>query len=193
MKMLFDLFPLIVFFGAFKFYDIFIATAAAIVATFIQVGIFWIKNRRFETMHLMTLVIISVFGGLTIFLQDDVFIKWKPSIVNWLFSAIIFGMLVFAKKSALEFVMGKQISLPGPVWTKLNIAWALFFLALGALNLYIAFYYNIDASEETRTEFWVNFKVFWMFGLTIIFAIAQMVFLSKHITLPDDEQNQENQ
>ena len=187
MKMLFDLFPLIVFFGAFKFYDIFIATAAAIIATFIQVGIFWIKHRRFETIHLMTLVIISVFGGLTIFLQDDVFIKWKPTIVNWLFSGIIFGMLLFAKKSALEFVMGKQLSLPNPVWEKLNIAWALFFLALGAINLYVAFYYNIDATEEVRTETWVNFKVFWMFGLTLVFAIGQMVFLSKHITLNEDQ------
>ncbi len=181
MKLLFDLFPLLIFFGAFKFYDIFIATAAAIIATFIQVSIFWTKHRRVETIHIITLVIITLLGGLTILLKDDMFIKWKPTIVNWLFSAVIVGMLLFARKSALEFVMGKQIDLPGAVWRKLNWAWAIFFLALGALNLYVAFYYNIDADPETRTAAWVHFKVFWLFGLTLVFVIAQMFFLSKHI------------
>ena len=187
MKLLFDMFPLIVFFGAFKFYDIFTATAAAIIATFIQVGIFWVKNRRFETTHILTLVIISVFGGLTILLKDDIFIKWKPTIVNWLFSGVIIGMLLFAKNSALEFVMGKQIALPSPVWRTLNWAWALFFLVLGGLNLYIAFYYKPEAPPEIRTETWVNFKVFWMFGLTMAFAILQMFYLSKHVELKDDQ------
>lgn len=183
MKLIFDLFPLIVFFGVFKLHGIFLATMSAIVATFLQVGIFWIKNRRFEMMHIMTLVIISIFGGLTLIFRDDTFIKWKPTVINWLFSGVIFGMLLLAKKSALEFVMGKQISLPQSVWKKLNLAWALFFLFLGGLNLYIAFYHNLDATPEIRTEFWVNFKVFWMFGLTMVFAIAQMIFLSKHIEI----------
>ncbi len=183
MKILFDLFPLLIFFGAFKFYDIFIATAAAIIATFIQVGVFWTKHRRFETIHIVTLIIITLFGGLTILLKDDIFIKWKPTIVNWLFCGVIVGMLLFARKSALEFVMGKQINLPGPVWRKLNWAWALFFLILGGLNLYVAFYYNAAADPEVRTAAWVNFKVFWLFGLTLAFAIAQMFFISKHIQL----------
>ena len=187
MKLLFDLFPLIIFFGAFKFYDIFVATAAAIIATFIQVGSFWLKHRRFETIHIMTLVIISIFGGLTIILQDDIFIKWKPTIVNWLFSGVIIGMLLFAKKSALEFVMGKQISLPQPVWRTLNWAWALFFMLLGALNLYVAFYYKLDAAPEVRTETWVNFKVFWLFGLTMVFAVLQMFYLSRHIDMNEEQ------
>ena len=183
MKLLFDLFPLLIFFGAFKFYDIFIATAAAIIATFIQVGVFWTKHRRFETIHIITLIIITLLGGLTILLKDDIFIKWKPTIVNWLFSGVIVGMLVFSRKSALEFIMGKQIDLPKPVWRKLNWAWALFFLVLGGLNLYVAFYYNPDADPEVRTAAWVNFKVFWLFGLTMVFAVSQMFFLSKHIKL----------
>ncbi len=187
MKLLFDLFPLIIFFGAFKLYGIYVATAAAIVATFIQVGIFWSKHKKFETMHLVTLVIISVFGGLTILLKDDVFIKWKPTIVNWLFSGIIIGMLTFARKSALEFVMGKQIDLPKPVWRSLNWAWAIFFLLLGALNLYIAFYYKLELSAEARTDIWVNFKVFWMFGLTMAFAVIQMFYLAKHIEMKEEE------
>ena len=180
MKLIFDLFPLLIFFAVFKFYDIYIATAAAIVATLIQVGVFWFKHRRFETMHLITLAAISVFGGLTIFLQDDAFIKWKPTIVNWIFGGIIFVML-FTRKTALEHVMGQQISLPKSVWKGVNLAWALFFIALGLLNLYVAFYYNLDADYQTRNDTWVNFKVFGMLALTIVFSIVQMIFISKHI------------
>lgn len=185
MKLLFDLFPLLIFFGAFKFYGIYWATSAAIVATFAQVTVFWVKNRRFETMHIMTLVIISVFGGLTIAFQDDIFIKWKPTIVNWLFSLVIISMLFVGKKSALEYVMGKQIALPNAVWRNLNWAWAIFFLVLGALNLYVAFYYRSGLDAEIRTEAWVNFKVFGMLGLTMAFAVAQMFFLSKHIEMKE--------
>ncbi len=183
MKILFDLFPLLIFFGAFKFYDIYIATAAAIIATFVQVSVFWIKNRRFEVMHIMTLCIISVFGGLTIYLQDDLFIKWKPTVINWLFGLAI-AVMLFTKKTALEYVMGGQISLPTPIWRKLNWAWAAFFLVLGLLNLYIAFYYNPGADEEIRTQTWVHFKVFGILGLTLVFAIVQMLFISRHL-LPD--------
>ena len=182
MKLLFDLLPLLIFFAAFKFYDIYIATVAAILATFVQVGVFWARHRRFETMHLVTLGVISVFGGLTIALRDDAFIKWKPSIVNWIFSAAILGTLVFGKKSALEHVLGRQISLPGPVWWKLNIAWGLFFLVMGLLNLYVAFYHNLGADEATRTEAWVNFKVFGLTGLTLGFVVLQMFFVARHIT-----------
>ncbi len=183
MKLLFDLFPLLIFFGTFKFYDIYAATGAAIIATFIQVTVFWMKNRRFESMHIITLVIITFFGGLTILLKDDVFIKWKPTVVNWLFSGVIVGMLLFAKKSALEYVMGKQIALPDVVWKSLNRAWAIFFLVMGGLNLYVAFYYNADADAATRTATWVNFKVFGLLGLTLAFIIVQMFFLSKHIKM----------
>ncbi|MCY3768413.1 MAG: septation protein A [Gammaproteobacteria bacterium] len=189
MKILFDLFPLLLFFGAFKFYDIYIATAVAIAATFVQVTVFWARHRRFEAMHLMTLGIISVFGGLTIYLQDDAFIKWKPTVVNWLFGFVILAML-FTRKSALEYVMGRQISLPTPVWRKLNWAWAAFFLVLGLLNLYVAFYYNPGADEAVRTQTWVHFKVFGILGLTLVFAIAQMLFISRHI-LPDSVTKEE--
>ena len=180
MKLLFDLFPLIVFFGAFKLYGIFAATGAAIIATFIQITVYWVKHRRFEVIHIITLFIITVFGGLTILVQDDIFIKWKPTVVNWLFSGIIIGMLM-AKKYALEFIMGKQISLPPNIWRNLSFAWAVFFLVLGTLNLYIAFYYNLDDDPITRTETWVNFKVFWMFGITMVFALLQMFYLVRHI------------
>ncbi len=194
MKLLFDLFPLLVFFGAFKMYDIYTATAAAIIATFIQVGVFWFKHRRFESMHLITLVIISVFGGLTIFLQDDAFIKWKPTIVNWAFSIVIFAML-FTRKTALEYVMGSQLTLPKSIWQKLNLSWSIFFLVLGLINLYVAFYYNLDADQEVRTQTWVNFKVFGLMGLTLAFTVIQMLFLARHIdpkSNPDSNSNSQS-
>ncbi len=180
MKLLIDFFPLLVFFVAFKLFDIYVATAAAIVATIIQISVFWLKYRRFETVHLITLVIISIFGGLTIFLQDDVFIKWKPTIVNWTFFAVIMTMQ-FTKKSALEYVIGNQISLPTKVWRNLNLAWALFFLLLGSLNVYVAFFHNLAADPQTRTEFWVNFRVFWLFGLTVVFSIGQFFYLYRYL------------
>lgn len=191
MKLLFDLLPLLLFFAAFKFYDIYTATAVAILATFVQVGLFWARHRRFETMHLVTLAVISVFGGLTIAFHDDAFIKWKPSIVNWVFSAAILGMLMFGKKSALEYIMGRQISLPAPVWRRLNIAWGVFFLLMGLLNLYVAFYHNLDADPATRTETWVNFKVFGLTGLTLAFVVLQMFFLARHITPEKDAPKEE--
>lgn len=186
MKLLFDLFPLLIFFAAFKFYDIYTATAAAIVATFVQVGVFWVRHRRFETMHLVTLAAISVFGGLTIVLQDDAFIKWKPSIVNWAFAAAILATLFIGRKSALEHILGGQVALPSPVWRKLNIAWGVFFLLMGLLNLYVAFYHNSGADEVIRTRTWVNFKVFGLTGLTLIFVVLQMVYLAKHAVLEEE-------
>lgn len=180
MKLLLDFFPLLVFFAVFKLYDIFVATAAAIVATFVQIIAFWLRHRRFETVHLITLAFITVFGGLTILLQDDVFIKWKPTIANWTFFIIIVAMQ-FTKKSALEYVLGNQISLPENAWRNLNLAWALFFLLLGGLNIYVAFYHNLAADPQTRTEVWVNFKVFWLFGLTMAFAVGQFFYLYRYL------------
>jgi intracellular septation protein len=180
MKALFDFFPLILFFAAFKLYDIYVATAIAIVATFLQVGYVWIKYRRFEPTHIITLVVISFFGGLTLFFHNDAFIMWKPSVVNWIFALIVIGS-VLLKRSVIKALMGKQIELPDPIWNRLSIAWALFFLAMGFLNMYVAFYYQPDLPEEVRRETWVNFKVFWMLGLTLLFSVVQMLFIAKYI------------
>jgi len=180
MKALFDFFPLILFFAAFKLYDIYIATAIAIVATFLQVGYFWLKYRRFEPTHIITLVVISFFGGLTLFFHNDAFIMWKPSVVNWIFSLIVIGS-VLLNRSVIKTLMGKQIELPDLVWNRLSIAWGVFFLAMGFLNMYVAFYYQPDLPDEVRRETWVNFKVFWMLGLTLAFSVGQMFFIAKYI------------
>lgn len=186
MKLLFDLLPLLLFFAAFKFYGIYTATAAAIVATVVQVGVVWAKHRRVERMHLFTLAAIVIFGGLTIALQDEVFIKWKPTIVNWCFAAAIAAAPVFGDKPALQYLMGGQMTLPPAVWRNLSAAWGVFFLLLGLLNLYVAFYHNPEADAAARTQTWVNFKVFGLTGLTLVFIVLQMLFVAKH--LPSEEE-----
>ena len=181
MKFLYDLFPLLLFFAAFKLYDIYVATAVAIVASIAQVGYFWLKHRRFETMHLVTLAVIVVFGGLTLALHNDVFIKWKPTLVYWILAALVLASQWFGRITLIERMMSAQIALPAPVWKRLNLSWGLFFALLGAANLYVAFYYGLGLDEETRRNIWVDFKVFGLFGLTLIFAIGQAVFMAKHV------------
>lgn len=181
MKFLYDLFPLLLFFAAFKFYDIYVATAVAIVASFVQVGLFWLKHRRFETMHLVTLAVIAVFGGMTLLLHDDTFIKWKPTLVYWILSAIVLTSQWFGSKTAIERMMSSQLALPGTVWKRLNLSWGIFFALLGAVNIYVAFYHGLDLDAATRQEIWVNFKVFGLLGITLVFVIAQAFFMAKHM------------
>ena len=188
-KLLFDFFPLLLFFAAYKFYGIFVAAGVAIAASAIQVGAHWLRHHRLETIHLVTFVVILVFGGLTILLRDELFIKWKPTIVNWLFALIVFGTQFIGRKTALERVMGNQLELPGSVWRNVNLSWGLFFVVVGALNVYIAFYFRPDLDPQARTEFWVNFKVFGLLGLTFVFAVAQMAFLYRHIELDEGEED----
>jgi len=187
MKLIFDLFPLILFFGAYKFYDIYVATAVAIVASILQVLVFWSRQRRFESTHIITLAVIVIFGGMTLIFQDDLFIKWKPTIVEWIFALMILGSHFTGRRTAIEYLMGSKIVLPVRIWRKVNLSWGLFFLSVGALNIYIAFYFRVDLPEQVRTDFWVNFKVFGLMGLTLIFAIVQMLSVSKH--LQTDEQS----
>jgi intracellular septation protein len=181
MKFLYDLFPLLLFFAAFKLYDIYVATAVAIAASFVQVGLFWYKHRRFETMHLVTLAVIAVFGGMTLLLHDDTFIKWKPTLVYWILSALVLASQWFGSKTAIERMMSSQLALPATVWKRLNLSWGIFFAVLGAVNIYVAFYYALDLDEEARRNIWVNFKVFGLLGITLLFVVAQAFFMAKHI------------
>lgn len=181
MKFLYDLFPLLLFFAAFKLYDIYVATAVAIVASFVQVGLFWLKHRRFETMHVVTLGVIAVFGSMTLLLHDDTFIKWKPTLVYWILSALVLASQWLGSKTVIERMMSAQVTLPAPVWKRLNLSWGIFFAVLGAVNIYVAFYYGLDLDEETRRGIWVNFKVFGLLGLTLLFVVAQAFFMAKHM------------
>lgn len=181
MKFLYDLFPLLLFFVAFKYYGIYEATAVAIIASFVQVGGFWLKHRRFETTHLVTLGVIVVFGGLTLALHDDTFIKWKPTLVYWILAALLLGSQFFGKKTVIERMLGNQFTLPPAVWTRQNLSWAIFFAMLGVLNLYVAFYYAPDLDAAARRDIWVNFKVFGLLGLTLAFTVVQAMLLARYV------------
>ncbi len=180
MKFLFDFFPILLFFIAYKLYGIYAATAVAIAASFVQVGTFWLKHRRFENMHLVTLALIAVLGGATLWLQDEAFIKWKPTVVNWLFGAVFLGSQFIGKKPLAERMMGSAVTLPDGIWRRLNLAWTLFFVAMGFANLYVM--YNFD------TDTWVNFKLFGMMGLTLAFVIGQAFYLARYIKPEEAEE-----
>ena len=173
MKLLFDFFPILLFFIAYKMAGIYTATTVAIVAGFAQVGLFWLRHRRVEKMHMITLALLVVFGGLTLVLQDETFIKWKPSVINWLFGMVFLGSQFIGKKCIVERMMGANLALSSAIWNRLNLSWSLFFLALGFANLYVV--YNFD------TDTWVDFKLFGMMGLTIAFIIGQAIYLSRHM------------
>ena len=182
MKLFFDLFPLLLFFAAYKTYDIYVATAVAIAASFVQVGLFWAKHRRFEPMHLVTLTVIAFFGGLTLLLHDNRFIMWKPTLVNWLFGALILGSHWIGNKTLMHRLLGTQVELPAAAWKRLNISWGVFFMLMGALNIYVAFYYRLDLTPEEREAIWVNFKVFGMLGLTFLFVILQAFYMARFMS-----------
>jgi len=173
MKFLADFFPILLFFIAYQAYDIYVATAVAIASSFLQVAFYWITRHRVEKMHLVTLGLLVVFGGLTLLLRDPLFIKWKPTVVNWLFGIVFLGSHFLGQKTMIERMMSHTIELPTGIWFRLNIGWALFFIASGLLNLYVAF----NFPEET----WVNFKLFGMLGLTLLFIVLQAFYMARHI------------
>ncbi len=173
MKMLFDFFPVLLFFAAYKFYDIYVATAVLIAASALQTFAHRLISGRFEKSHVITLVLILLFGGATLLLHDEVFIKWKPSVINWLFGIVFIGSHFIGERTIIERMMGANIKLASDVWSRLNMAWAGFFIFLGFLNLYVAFSFDTDT--------WVNFKLFGLIGLTLAFVIVQSFYLVRHM------------
>jgi len=176
LKLLFDLFPVILFFVAFKFQGIYAATAVAIAATVVQVGYVLARGRKVSNMQWMSLVIIVLFGGATLLLRDETFIKWKPSVLYWLAGVVFLGGLAF-RTNLVKAVMSEGITLPEHAWTKLCVAWGVFFLFKGTLNLWVAYTFSTDT--------WVNFKLFGGMGLMFAFVIAQAFWMARY--LPDDE------
>jgi len=173
MKFLFDLFPVVVFFLAFKLQGIYVATAVAIVATFLQIGWVWLRHRKVDGMLWVSLAVIVVFGGATLLLHDETFIKWKPSVLYWLFGGVLLGAQVLFGRNLIRALMGKEIRLPDDIWNRLNASWVVFFGVMGIVNLFVA--YNFD------TDTWVNFKVFGGLGLTLAFVVLQAIALARFV------------
>jgi intracellular septation protein len=176
-KQFIEFFPILLFFIAFKFYDIYVATAVVIAATILQVAFSWFKFRKVETMQWITLILVVVMGGLTLILHDEQFVKWKLSIIEWLFGGAFLGSQFIGKKTFIERMMSAQMTLPSKVWKTLNLCWAGFFISVGCLNVYVMFNYNTDD--------WVTFKTFIVPALMAIFVVLQMLFIYKYI--PDSE------
>ncbi|GAB4180707.1 MAG: septation protein A [Rhodocyclaceae bacterium] len=200
MKFLFDLFPVILFFAAFKLAGnaperaaalatgmlapmggavaaaqapILLATAVAILASFGQIGWLKMRGRRVDTMLWVSLAIIVVFGGATLYLRDETFIKWKPSVLYWLFGLTLAASSTLFRRNLIRKLMEEQVSLPEAVWSRLNAAWIVFFLAMGGANLFVAYNFSTDV--------WVNFKLFGTMGLMLVFVLAQGMFLAKYV------------
>lgn len=183
MKLLFDFFPIVLFFFAYKFFGIFVATAVAIAATVAQVCLVWFKTRKVEKMHIVTLAMIFIFGGATLFLKDETFIKWKPTVINWIFGLAFLGSQLFTRKPLVQRMMGHTLELPPVIWRRLNFGWVVFFLGLGCANLFVI--YTFD------TNTWVNFKLFGMLGLMVLFVILQAIYLSRYVNLQPETQSEE--
>lgn len=173
MKLLFDLFPVVLFFVAYKAAGIYVATAVAIVASIGQIGWLLVRRRPVEGMQWTSLAIIVLFGGMTLFFQDETFIKWKPTVLYGLFAlALAGGQFVFGR-NLIRSLMGGKIALPDPVWARLSLAWIGFFIVMAALNLFVAYRFPTDT--------WVNFKLFGTTGLTLAFVLGQAVYLGRHV------------
>ncbi|MCX5592141.1 septation protein A [Alcaligenes endophyticus] len=180
-KLLFDLFPLVLFFIVFRFADIYAATAVAMAASVAQ--ILWLKfsSKKIEGSHWINLAIIVVFGGATLLFQSDVFIKWKPTVLYWVFACVLLGGRYLMGRNLMQKLMGAQLTLPEPLWDKLNLMWSGFFIFAGIVNLYVAFSGHFTESQ------WVNFKVFGLMVLLLVFVVIQSVWLSRHMKDQTDQ------
>lgn len=205
MKLLFDFLPIILFFGAFKYAEghkdwaaafasehfgflvsggavgpneapVLLATVVVIAATLAQVGWLVARGRKIDVMLWVSLVLVVVLGGATIYFHNETFIKWKPSVLYWVMGGAFLFSELLLRKNLLKLLLGEQLQLPAPVWQRLNIAWVLFFAVMGLLNLWVAYSFSTDT--------WVNFKLFGGIGLMLLFTLGQGLYLSRH--LPDE-------
>ena len=198
MKLLFDLFPVILFFVSFKYSEknpeaaaswlatllgstaidikqapILLATVVVIVATVAQIAWVHFRHGKVDKMLWVSLVLVVVFGGMTLIFQDETFIKWKPTILYWVFAGTMAFAALVLKKNPIKAMLGEQMTLPEPVWGKVNLSWIAFFLFMGALNLIVAFNFS--------TDIWVDFKLFGGMGLLLLFVLGQGMMLSKYV------------
>ena len=176
MKLVLDFLPILLFFFAYKTYDIYVATGVLMAATVVQMAYIYATEKRLETMHKITLALILGFGALTLLLHDERFIKWKPTVL-YAFMAIALAVALWGlKKNFLKMMLGAQLPLPDTVWERLTMAWVAYCAFMAALNAFVAALYS--------TETWVNFKL-WGYAFPVVFIVAQGFYISRH--LPRDE------
>jgi intracellular septation protein len=176
MRFLIDFFPIGLFVAAYKLHDIYTATAVLMLATLAQTGIIYAIDRKLQTLHKVTLVLVIVFGALTLVLQDERFIKWKPTVLYASMAIVLGAALWIWKKNFLQILLGSQLTLPDVVWARLTVIWIGYFLFMAAINAYVAAYFS--------TEFWVNFKL-WGYAFPLVFIVGQGLYISRY--LKDEE------
>lgn len=173
MKLLFDFFPIILFFVTFKFKGIFAATAVAMAVSALQIIWVYARHKKVEPMLWISLGVITVFGGATLLLHNEQFIKMKPTVLYWVFAAIILGSEAISGKNIVRSLMKTQVELTEAGWRTLNISWGVFFAVVGAVNLFVA--------RLCSTAVWVNFKLFGILGLMLVFVVIQALVLARHM------------
>ncbi len=173
MKLLLDFLPLVLFFGAYKMYGIYVGTAVLMAATVAQMAIIYAIDKKLTTMHKATLALILIFGGLTLFLQDERFIKWKPTVLYTAMAVALAVALWAYRKNFLKMMLGSQLALPDPVWNRLTAAWVLYCLFMAAINSYVAAFFSTDA--------WANFKL-WGYVFPLAFIVGQGLYVARHLS-----------
>ena len=184
MKFLFDFLPFFVFFLAYISYDFYTATAALIIASLAQLGLTWVVYRRVEKMLLISVLLVTVLGCITLFLHNEMFLKWKATIFAWISACVFLGSQFIGDKVLLQR-MFSNLHLPHDIWRKWNLAWVIFFAVLGFLNLFIAYQFS--------TEVWVYFKMFGILGLMLVFLLVQAAYLAKYLPTDNIETNADQQ
>ncbi len=177
--MLYDFLPVVFFFIAFKIYGIYVATVVGIVATALQVLISLVWKKKLDKQQLVTLIVFVIFGSMTLYFHNPIFVKWKPTIIFWVFAVSFLMSQLFMKKTLIQRMLehlldGQSDPIPRYVWARLNLAWTGFFFFLGSINLYVAYSYS--------TEAWVNFKLFGVLGMLILFSFFQAACLARYMS-----------
>ncbi|MFN3736435.1 septation protein A [Hydrogenophaga sp.] len=172
MRFLIDFFPIALFVAAYKLHDIYVATGVLMAATIVQTGIIYAVDRKLQTLHKVTLVLVLVFGALTLFLHDERFIKWKPTVLYASMAVVLAAALWVWKKNFLQVLLGSQLKLPDAVWSRLTVAWVLYFLFMAGINAWVAAYFS--------TEDWVNFKL-WGYIFPVVFIVGQGLYIARYL------------
>lgn len=169
MKIILDFFPVLVFFVLYKMFGIYVGTAGLMISSVLQMVLLKIRYGKIEFMYKLSCILILIFGAVTLIFHDVMFLKWKITVLNWLLGIVFLGSQLFTKKSLIERMMAHQMQMPPKIWSRLNLMWGIYFMVVGAVNLYVMYHYS--------TADWVNFKLFGMLILTLIFVFIQSVYL----------------